>query len=322
MVLAVRLNRKRLVVVLEDAMYLYDISTMKSLHTVETPSNPYAYPLRKKAQQPAHAPPTHAPPNSSNNAAMSGDVLIFDADKLEEVNVIQAHKAPLSCVALNNESTLLATASEKGTIIRVFSVPAAQKIHEFRRGSMPARIYSMSINATSTLLCCTSGTETIHIFKLSSRTGGSGTSDGGADDAMARNRSTSDARERSMSPDSESLGDSAQSDRLSSLPMGARQPKQSGWMSMVRRTSQTVSGNLVARAASYLPTAVTEIWEPERDFAFVKIPRAPNTTSSRCVAAMSANVPQIMVATNDGGFFVFNIDLENGGEGTLLRQFT
>ncbi len=40
-VLAVRLNRKRLVVVLEDAMYIYDISNMNMLNTIETSPNPH-----------------------------------------------------------------------------------------------------------------------------------------------------------------------------------------------------------------------------------------------------------------------------------------
>ena len=39
-VLAVRLNRKRLVVILEDLIYLYEISNMKLLHTIETSPNP------------------------------------------------------------------------------------------------------------------------------------------------------------------------------------------------------------------------------------------------------------------------------------------
>lgn len=38
--LAVRLNRKRLVVILEDQIYLYDISNMKLLYTIETSPNP------------------------------------------------------------------------------------------------------------------------------------------------------------------------------------------------------------------------------------------------------------------------------------------
>jgi autophagy-related protein 18 len=39
-VLAVKMNRKRLVVVLENGMHIYDITIMKLLHSVETPPNP------------------------------------------------------------------------------------------------------------------------------------------------------------------------------------------------------------------------------------------------------------------------------------------
>ena len=38
--LAVKLNRKRLVIVLEDQIYLYDIQTMKLLNTIATSPNP------------------------------------------------------------------------------------------------------------------------------------------------------------------------------------------------------------------------------------------------------------------------------------------
>ncbi|KAG5459335.1 MAG: hypothetical protein BJ554DRAFT_273, partial [Olpidium bornovanus] len=40
-ILAVKLNRKRLIVVLEEQIYVYDISNMKLLHTIETSSNPH-----------------------------------------------------------------------------------------------------------------------------------------------------------------------------------------------------------------------------------------------------------------------------------------
>ena len=40
-VLAVRLNRKRLIVVLEEQIYLYDISNMKLLYIIETSPNPH-----------------------------------------------------------------------------------------------------------------------------------------------------------------------------------------------------------------------------------------------------------------------------------------
>lgn len=84
---------------------------------------------------------------------------------------------------------------------------------------------------------------------------------------------------------------------------------------------------------SYLPQTVTEIWEPARDFAFIKIPKSNNPSGiaritssnglpSRSVVAMSSSSPQVMVVTNDGSFYVFNIDMENGGEGVLVKQFS
>ena len=93
-------------------------------------------------------------------------MLLFDALSLSVTNIVQAHKTPLACLALNAAGTLLATASDKGTVIRVFSLPNGDKVGQYRRGSYPARIYSISFNAVSSLLAASSDTETIHIFKL------------------------------------------------------------------------------------------------------------------------------------------------------------
>ena len=180
---------------LEERIYLYDINNMKLLHEIETSPNPqgpflllplssspdafaaicslspssensylaYPSPLPSPATPFASTPPA-APPSASSQ--FSGDVLLFDAVSLSVTNIIQAHKAPVANVSLNPSGTLLATASDKGTVIRVFTVPNGDRIHEFRRGSYPAKIYSISFNAVSTLLCVSSDTETVHIFKL------------------------------------------------------------------------------------------------------------------------------------------------------------
>lgn len=39
-ILAVKLNRKTLVIVLETEIYIYDISNMRLLHVIETTPNP------------------------------------------------------------------------------------------------------------------------------------------------------------------------------------------------------------------------------------------------------------------------------------------
>ena len=250
----------------------------------------------------------------------SGDVLLFDANKLEAVNVITAHKTPLSLITINNTGTLLATASDKGTIIRVFSVPKADKLYQFRRGSMPSRIYSMSFNTTSSLLCVSSATDTVHIFKLG------GTQRRFSNDLSPPSSSHSHGRDRSLSPTpSDPHGDDISDSRNTTA---GRKPNGT-LIGLLRRTSQNVGASLATSVGSYLPSAVAEMWEPQRDFAWCKIPRSNPTPSSpqgspsqlRSVVAMSNNSPQVMVVTNEGHFYVFGIDLEKGGEGTLVKQY-
>lgn len=332
-VLAVRLNRKRLAVVLEEEIYLYDISNMSLLYTISTSPNPHAicalspssencflaYPLPKPREDSNDKRPSHAPPLTPYVAPTSGDVLIFDTLALKAVNVVEAHKSPLSCIALNNNGTLLATASETGTIIRVYSVPSGLKLYQFRRGTYPATIYSMSFNLSSTLLCVSSATDTVHIFRL------------GAQGASKRPQSPpvtpGDFRGRSRSYDSESesgTGGISPGPEYGAEPPTAR--KSNGTFgSMIRRSSQMMGKSVAGVVGGYLPSAVTEMWEPQRDFAFVKIPKTSLTSHHnplRSVVAMSNSSPQVMLVTSDGGFYVFSVDMEHGGEGVLVKQYS
>jgi hypothetical protein len=67
---------------------------------------------------------------------------------------------------LSNDGQFLATASETGTLIRVFSTANCTKIAELRRGVDPAYIFSMSISPDSSMLAVTSDKSTLHIFDL------------------------------------------------------------------------------------------------------------------------------------------------------------
>jgi autophagy-related protein 18 len=275
-----------------------------------------AYPLPQKAPAAAST-ATHAPPGTTHVSPTTGDVLIFDAVKLEAINVIEAHRSPLALIALNSEGTLLATASDKGTIIRIFSVPDGHKLYQFRRGSMPSRIYSMSFNTTSTLLCVSSSTETVHIFKLTQQ----GPSSDGSSSYAPSARDQASPPAYGHSPDEDEAGGDAGSD--------SSRKHNGTLMGMLRRTSQNVGGAVAARVGGYLPKGVSEMWEPARDFAWIKLPRSsqgpagsPGAGPTRSVVAMSSNTPHVMVVTSDGNFYVFNIDLSKGGEGTLTKQYS
>ncbi|KAJ9087445.1 autophagy protein, variant 2 [Entomophthora muscae] len=239
-VLSVKLNRRRMAIILEEQIYIYDISNMRLQHTIETspnpkaicalsPSNENCYLAYPAPQPPAGSPFSTGTESTGSSGTPKGEVLVYDALSLQVINVIQAHKSGPSFLSINPSGTMLATASDKGTVIRVFSLPGAQKLYQFRRGTYAARIYSISFNMVSSLLCVSSDTDTVHIFRL-----GSTGKEGG-----------------------------------SSRPY----PDESSNSTLRRTSFQTLVGRkLVGSMGGYLPEALTEMWEPARDFAFLKLP--------------------------------------------------
>ena len=72
-------------------------------------------------------------------------------------------------MTLNFDGSLVATASEKGTLVRIFSTATATKLQEVRRGADPAKIYSIAISGND-LLAVTSDKGTVHVYSLDSST--------------------------------------------------------------------------------------------------------------------------------------------------------
>jgi len=159
-ILAVKLNRARLVVCLEESLYIHNIRDMKVLHTIrDTPPNPRGLCTLSINSDNCYL----AYPGSTT----TGEVQLFDAFNLQAKLMIPAHDSPLAAVAFNPTGTKLATASERGTVIRIFSVQDGTRLMEFRRGvKRCAHVYSLAFSQDSDYLALSSNTETIHIFKL------------------------------------------------------------------------------------------------------------------------------------------------------------
>lgn len=64
----------------------------------------------------------------------TGFVVIFDTDALTTICRFSAHDGPIAALRINPDSTKLATASDKGTVIRVFDIINGQRLFEFSRG--------------------------------------------------------------------------------------------------------------------------------------------------------------------------------------------
>ncbi|PVU86290.1 hypothetical protein BB560_005691 [Smittium megazygosporum] len=241
--------------------------------------------------------------SSSNNGSFQvpvlSDVMIFDGNTCEAMSIIQAHKGSISCLAINSDGTLLATSSEKGTLVRVFSIPSFKKIAQFRRGTYSAAIHSITFNAKSTMIIVSSDSDTIHIFRIQDGTlkdlnnqsqneGLLENSSNSADDLSYRvaseassNPFSSESRpykysdryqlNPEMDPEFEvSPGNTAYNGFGSSNASSSNKPektKKSSWKGLV-------SSKLIGKAASYIPGQLSQIWEPARDFAHLKLPKS------------------------------------------------
>lgn len=159
-IVAVRLNRARLVVCLEESLYIHNIRDMKLIHTIrDTPANPRGVCALSVNSDLSY----FAYPGS----ASIGELQVFDALNLQAKTMLPAHDSPVAAVAFNVGGSQVATASEKGTVIRVFNIKDGSKAYELRRGlKRCAQISSMGFSPDSQFLALSSNTETIHVFRL------------------------------------------------------------------------------------------------------------------------------------------------------------
>ncbi|KAI2804924.1 WD repeat domain phosphoinositide-interacting protein 2 [Blomia tropicalis] len=253
-ILAVKLNRHRLVVCLEESIFIHSISDLKLIHQIKhIPRNPNGLiALAPSSEQCYLAYPAKN---------VSGEVNIFDALKLENKLTIAAHDNPLVSMTFDPQGTKLATASEKGTVIRVFETSKGNCIFEFRRGyARCVSIYSLSFSSDSIFLCASSNTETVHIFKLT--------------ESKLQEEDFTDM-----------------------------------FKSCVKK---------VLQSASYL-TSVADMMNQWRSFATVKLP----LSGPKTVCAITNSIqktPHVLVASTDGYLYVYDLNIAEGGDCTLIRQ--
>ena len=143
--------------------------------------------------------------------------------------MIPAHTGQLAAIQFSPLGNRVATASDKGTVIRIFNVSDGTKVYELRRGlKRTAFIHSLSFSPCGHFLACSSNTETIHIFRL-------------------------DDKPKDRDPDNPAGGGSGSSTTGNATA--------DSWMGYL--------GNVVSAVPNYLPSQVTDTLLQERAFATV-----------------------------------------------------
>ena len=100
----------------------------------------------------------------------AGKIITKDYDNKIEgdfiVSEINAHKNEIIALVMNYDGSLIASASERGTIIKIFKSKDGSLLQELRRGTEPAEIYSLAFDFKSRFIACSSNKGTVHIFNI------------------------------------------------------------------------------------------------------------------------------------------------------------
>ncbi|RYQ90363.1 hypothetical protein Ahy_B09g096484 isoform B [Arachis hypogaea] len=152
----VRLRRDRIVVVLAHKIFVYNFADLKVLHQIETIANP------KGLCEVSHLSGTMV---LACPGLQKGQVRV-EHYASKRTKFIMAHDSRIACFSLTQDGRLLATASSKGTLVRVFNTLDGSLLQEVRRGADRAEIYSLAFSPTAQWLAVSSDKGTVHVFNL------------------------------------------------------------------------------------------------------------------------------------------------------------
>jgi hypothetical protein len=173
---AVRLRRDLVVIAIDTKIYMYRFADLSLVEHVETINNPKG--LVALSSSPDQI--VFACPGMQKGRVL---VVFYNTDPSDEAapqrsrtTIIAAHETSLAVIAVNFDGTRLATASEKGTLVRVYDTATAAQLQELRRGMDRAEIYSIAFSPAGPWLAISSDKGTIHVYKLA-ETGAGGPAD-------------------------------------------------------------------------------------------------------------------------------------------------
>jgi len=164
-VLNVIMKKDRLIVALINSVHVFTFPTdPQCILTCQTRSNPTGICVATPSQSTDRQ--FVAYPGHKMGSIQIMALAAVDHGSSSAPTTINAHQTELACLSMNATGTLLASASQRGTLLRVWDTNKRILLHELRRGADPAKVYCANFSADSEFLCCSSDKGTIHIFAL------------------------------------------------------------------------------------------------------------------------------------------------------------
>ena len=163
-IIKVKIREDVIIGALLDTIYIININTLETIDILKTLNNPHGILSISYNINDFYI----AFPNSKFKGKVEINNYVISKINCNkgEPKLIQAHESNVAYMTINNEGTLLATASDKGTLIRLFNILKAEKIIELRRGAKNAIINCLAFDTNTEFIGCTSDSSTVHIFDI------------------------------------------------------------------------------------------------------------------------------------------------------------
>lgn len=177
---AVNLRRDLIVVAIEKKVYLYKLQCLTLVDHIETMANPRGLCCLSSSldqivlcclgmQKGRILVVFYAPQKVESitpQQAIHTDRPGGNPPAREKTTIIAAHEASVAAMTCSFDGTILVSASDKGTIMRVYDTLSGNLLRELRRGADRAEINCLTLSQSKAWLAVTSDKGTVHVFAL------------------------------------------------------------------------------------------------------------------------------------------------------------
>jgi WD repeat-containing protein 45 len=151
-IISIDLTKNNIIVLCEHKIYIYEFESLTLVKSIDTVGSS----------------------NMMSIGSEETDFLIYPGNEKGTINItklnsdyfqkIQAHTTDIKTLYLNSSGSHFVTASETGTLVRIFNTESGEKIKELRRGCDQTDIIDIKMSDDNSLLLVSSNKGTIHIY--------------------------------------------------------------------------------------------------------------------------------------------------------------
>jgi len=177
---AVNLRRDLIVVAIEKKVYIYKLQCLTLVDHIETMANPKGLCCLSSTQdqivlctlgmQKGRILVVFYTPQKVESItpqqAIHTDRPGGNPPAREKTTIIAAHEASVAAMTCSFDGTILVSASDKGTIMRVYDTKSGNLLRELRRGADRADINCLTLSQNKAWLAVSSDKGTVHVFAL------------------------------------------------------------------------------------------------------------------------------------------------------------